>query len=176
MRYEKIKRLTFTAMMTAVAFVLSFAESLLPAASFMMPGSKLGLSNIAVMFAASSMSIGDTAFIIIAKAFFALITRGVTAFLMSLAGGLLSGACMLIIFRKIKGFGYIGTGVASALCHNLGQLLVSLIIMRTPAVLGYAPVLIAASVGTGILTGVLLKFAMPYLKRLDKYIIKERKV
>lgn len=174
MRKEKIQKITFTALMTAMAVALSFAEGLLPAAPFMMPGSKLGLSNIAVMFAASSLGAPETLFIIIAKAFFVLITRGVTAFLMSLAGGLLSGLCLLLIFRKIKGFGFIGTGVASAFCHNLGQLLVSFIIMKTPAVFGYAPVLILMSVGTGLLTGILLKISMPYLKGVGKHIAKER--
>lgn len=161
--------------MTASAVVLSILESFLPTAPFMMPGSKLGLSNIVVMFSASSLGIAETLFIVIAKSFFALITRGVTAFLMSLAGGILSALCLLVIFRKNNGFGFIGTGVMSALCHNFGQLLVSFIIMKTPAVFGYAPILIFASVGTGILTGTLLKVSMPYLKRLSKNITaKER--
>lgn len=172
MRKMKIQRITFTALMTAAAVVLSYVESLLPTAPFMMPGSKLGLSNIAVMFAASSMSVGETLLIVLAKSCFVLITRGVTAFMMSLAGGILSAVCMMIIFQKVKNFGFIGTGVASALCHNAGQLLVSLIIMKTTAVFGYVPVLIFASVGTGILTGTLLKAAMPYLRSLNKFIVK----
>lgn len=174
MRNRKIQRLTFTALMTAAAVVLSIFEGFLPTAPFMMPGSKLGLANIVVMFAASSLGIAETLFIVIAKAFFVLITRGVTAFLMSLSGGLLSALCLIIIFRKVKNFGFIGTGVASALCHNLGQLFVSFIIMNTAAVLGYVPVLVFASAATGVLTGALLGAAMPYLKRLNKYIAKER--
>lgn len=161
--------------MTASAVVLSIVEGLLPTAPFMIPGSKLGLSNIVVMFSASSLGVAETLFIVMAKSLFALITRGATAFFMSLAGGLLSSLCLLIIFRKIKGFGFIGTGVASAFCHNLGQLLVSFIIMKTWSVFGYAPILILTSVGTGILTGTLLKVSMPYLKRLSKNIkAKER--
>lgn len=160
--------------MTAAAVVLSAVESLLPTAPFMMPGSKLGLSNVVVMFAASSMSIAETLFIVIAKSFFVLITRGATAFFMSLAGGLLSAACLLIIFRRVKNFGFIGTGVASALFHNAGQLLVSFIIIGSTAVLGYAPVLIFTSIATGILTGALLRAAYPYLKNLNKFKARER--
>lgn len=172
MRQNKIQRITFTALMTAAAVVLSLAEGLLPAAPFMMPGSKIGLSNIAVMFAASCMSIPETLLTVFAKSCFVLITRGVTAFFMSLSGGVLSALCMLLIFRKFSGFGCIGTGVLSALCHNLGQLLVSLFLMKTAAVFSYAPVLLLSSLLTGVLTGTLLRAAMPYLIKIKKYIIR----
>ena len=131
MRNEKIKRITFTALMTAMAVVLSFVESLLPTAYFMPPGSKLGLSNIPVMFSASKLSVAETLLIVVAKSAFVFITRGFTAFCMSLAGGVLSGLCMIFIFRKTKGFGYMGIGVLSALCHNAGQLIVSFFLVQT---------------------------------------------
>lgn len=166
MRHEKIQRITFTALMTAAALVLSYAENLLPTAAFLPPGAKLGLSNVVIMFAASSLGIADVLLIVIAKAFFAFITRGVTAFLMSLAGGLLSAVCLVLIFRKIKSLGYIGTGVASAFCHNAGQLAVSFLLVKSTAVWGYAPIMCIMSVATGILTGLLLRAAMPYLNNI----------
>ena len=166
MRKEKIKRITLTSLLTALAVVLSFVESLLPTAYFMPPGSKLGLSNIPVMFSASSLSVGETLILVFAKSVFVLITRGVTAFLMSLAGGFLSALCTMFIFRKTKNFGFLGIGVLSALCHNVGQLTVSFFMVKTSAVLGYAPFLLVASVGTGILTGTILRFAMPYFSKL----------
>ncbi|MGN0539208.1 MAG: Gx transporter family protein [Candidatus Fimenecus sp.] len=167
MRNRKIKRLTFTALMTAAAVVLSFAEGLFPASAFLPPGSRLGLSNIPVMFAASALSIGETMLIVVAKAFFVLITRGFTAFLMSLCGGVLSALCMLLIFRRFKSIGCVGTGVLSALCHNAGQLLVSFIIIDSAAVFGYAPVMIIAAAVTGVLTGSVLRAAMPYFYKMN---------
>ena len=173
MRNEKIKRITFTALMTAMAVVLSFVESLLPTAYFMPPGSKLGLSNIPVMFSASKLSVAETLLIVVAKSAFVFITRGFTAFCMSLAGGVLSGLCMIFIFRKTKGFGYMGIGVLSALCHNAGQLIVSFFLVQTTAIIGYAPVLLVASVFTGILTGTVLKISMPYFSKLIKVRVME---
>ena len=173
MRNEKIKRITFTALMTAMAVVLSFVESLLPTAYFMPPGSKLGLSNIPVMFSASKLSVVETLLIVVAKSAFVFITRGFTAFCMSLAGGILSGLCMIFIFRKTKGFGYMGIGVLSALCHNAGQLIVSFFLVQTTAIIGYAPVLLVASVFTGILTGTVLKISMPYFSKLIKVRVME---
>ena len=168
MRNKKVKRITFTALMTAIAVVLSFVESLLPTAYFMPPGSKLGLSNIPVMFSASKLSVGETLLIVFAKSVFVFITRGFTAFCMSLAGGILSALCMVFIFRKTKGFGYMGIGILSALCHNVGQLIVSFFLVQTTAIVGYAPVLLIASVGTGFLTGTLLRLVMPYFSKLKE--------
>ena len=73
---------------------------------------------------------------------------------------------MVLIFRKSKGVGCVGTGVLSALCHNIGQLLVSFIMLKTSAVLGYVPVFLIMSVVTGILTGSLLKVVLPYFDKL----------
>ena len=166
MRSEKIKRITFTALMTAFAVVLSFVESLLPTAYFMPPGSKLGLSNIPVMFSASKLSIGETLLIVIAKSIFVFITRGVTAFFMSLAGGFLSALCMFIMLRKSTGFGFVGVGVLSAICHNTGQLAVSFFMVQSSAIIGYAPIMLITAVITGFLTGTVLKFTMPYFSKL----------
>ena len=154
--------------MTAIAVVLSFVESLLPTAYFMPPGSKLGLSNIPVMFSASKLTVGETLLIVFAKSVFVFITRGFTAFCMSLAGGILSALCMIFIFRKTNGFGYMGIGILSALCHNAGQLIVSFFLVQTTAIVGYAPVLLVASVGTGFLTGTLLRLVMPYFTKLKE--------
>ena len=154
--------------MTAIAVVLSFVESLLPTAYFMPPGSKLGLSNIPVMFSASKLTVGETLLIVFAKSVFVFITRGFTAFCMSLAGGILSALCMIFIFRKTSGFGYMGIGILSALCHNAGQLIVSFFLVQTTAIVGYAPVLLIASVGTGFLTGTLLRLVMPYYTKLKE--------
>ena len=166
MRNEKIKRITFTSLMTAIAVVLSFVESLLPTAYFMPPGSKLGLSNIPVMFSASKLSIGETLLIVIAKSIFVFITRGVTAFFMSLAGGILSALCMFIMLRKSTGFGFVGVGVLSAICHNIGQLAVSFFMVQSSAIVGYVPIMLITAVITGILTGMVLKITMPYFSKL----------
>lgn len=166
MRNNKIKRITFTALMTAISVVLSFVESLLPTAYFMPPGSKLGLSNIPVMFSASKLSIGETLLIVAAKSVFVFITRGFTAFCMSLAGGILSALCMVLLLKKKTDFGYAGIGVLSAICHNTGQLSVSFFLVQSSAVIGYAPVMLIASVVTGLLTGTLLRLTMPYFTKL----------
>ena len=155
--------------MTAFAVVLSFVEGLLPTVYFMPPGSKLGLSNIPVMFSVSKLSVSETLLIVFAKSVFVLITRGATAFFMSLAGGVLSAICMLIMLRKTTDFGFVGIGILSAICHNIGQLLVSFFLVQSGAIIGYAPIMLIASVVTGFLTGTILRVAMPYFVKLFSF-------
>lgn len=173
MKQKEIQKLTITALFTSLSVVLSILESFLPTFAFLPPGAKPGFSNVIVMFSALSLGVFQTLFIIFAKAFFAFLTRGAVAGAMSLAGGLLSGFCMLFVFKKLQNIGCVGAGVLSALCHNIGQLLVSFITVGTTAVFGYAPILLVVSVITGVVTGTVLKVLWPYFKGLEKHFSKE---
>ncbi len=153
--------------MGALALSLSFIESLLPALPFLPPGAKPGLANIVTMFAACSLGLPAALYIAVLKALFALVTRGVTAFFMSLCGGLLSGAAMYILFKFKEKIGLTGISVISALMHNFGQLIVSFFIVGSSAVFGYAPFLILFGIVSGILTGVIFKIILPAVNKLN---------
>ena len=122
----KTNKVALLGIFGAVALVLSFLEGMLvPDIPFLPVGAKPGLSNIVTMFAVSTLSISDAFFIVLIKSAFAGITRGITAFFMSLCGGLMSFAAMCLLFRVFKKnpLGLIGSGVCCALAHNLGQLI-----------------------------------------------------
>ncbi|HOD02241.1 MAG TPA: Gx transporter family protein, partial [Clostridiales bacterium] len=72
--------------LSAQALLLSFLEGLLPS-FFPVQGIKLGLSNIVTMYCVSSPGISYALAVTLFKAFFALITRGAVASLLSLSGG-----------------------------------------------------------------------------------------
>mgnify|MGYP002508369420 CR=1 FL=1 len=115
------------------------------------------------------LSVRETMFIVIAKSVFVFITRGATAFFMSLAGGFLSAVCMLIMLRKTRDFGLVGIGVLSAVCHNIGQLAISFFLVQSSAIIGYAPIMLITAVITGFLTGTVLKITMPYFSKLVSF-------
>lgn len=152
-------------MLAAVAITLSFLESLLPTAAFLPPGAKPGFSNLANMFAASSMGLVPTLGIAVLKAGFAGLTRGLTAFFMSLCGGVLSTLMMALLFRYAKKLGCVGIGILSAVCHNLGQLAVAAVLVGNASVLGYAPVLLVCALIAGTLTGLIFRAALPAVQR-----------
>ena len=151
-------------MLSAVALVLSFLESLIPTSAFFPPGAKAGFSNIATMFAASSMGVIPALAITLVKAGFAGVTRGATAFFMSLSGGMLSTIVMYLLFKYSKRTGYLVIGVVSAIMHNVGQIVVASFLVGNSAVLGYAPVLLISGIITGSITGSVLKAVIPKLK------------
>lgn len=167
------KSIALTGILSSQALSLSYLESLIPAIPGFPPGAKPGFSNIIVMFAAQELSPWQAFAITLIKALFAGLTRGITAFFMSLAGGLLSTAAALIIFKKTKiKFGYIGTAIICAACHNLGQLCIACLLSGTFRLfIGYGPFLLLASALTGFLTGTVLKYVMPALQKQMKFII-----
>lgn len=167
MKKVSTKKVALLGILGALALALSFAESaLMPQVAFLPPGAKPGLANIITMFAASVPGFGSAIYIVILKSLFALITRGATAFLMSLAGGLLSLAVMLLLLR-VKSVSLIGVAVASSCAHNIGQLIVSCILTGTKAVMNYAPFLLLFGVAAGLVTGTVLKAVMPRLEKID---------
>ena len=177
MKNSKTKQIALTALLTSQALALSYLESLIPAVSGFPPGAKPGFSNIAVMFSAQALSIPQTLFIIILKALFAGVTRGFTAFWMSLAGGILSGTAAIILFKtdRLK-LGYIGIGMVCAVLHNLGQLCIASVILGTDSVFtGYGPFLMIASLITGFITGTILKYILPALNKQKDYIFRTNK-
>lgn len=158
------RALALNGLLGALALVLSALEMLLPAMPFLPPGAKLGLSNLATMYAAGCVGLFPALCIAVIKGLFAGMLRGGTAMLMSLAGGLLSTLVMWSVFRW-KRFGLMGVGVLGALAHNAAQLAVAWA-LTSAAVFWYAPVLILFSVATGTITGILLRVVMPLLEKL----------
>ena len=150
-----------TGMLCAAAIALSAAESLFPALPFLPPGAKPGFSNLASMLAAGSLGLGAAISVTVCKAVFAGLSRGVSAALLSLCGGLLS---TVVTYFLLKGrrFGYVGIGIAGAAAHNLGQLCVAALLL-TPAIFGYLPWLLLFAAVTGTLTGLLFGLLEPRL-------------
>ena len=167
---SKTQKIALLGILGAQALVLSFFEMLLPALPFLPPGVKPGFSNIITMFCASTMGFSGAIIITVLKSGFAFLTRGATAFFMSFSGGFLSTVVMCLLLRaKKQPFGLMGIAVISAIFHNLGQLIVSLIISGTPAMLYYVPVLLIFAVLTGMVTGAVLKAVMPLLIKQSKF-------
>ena len=151
------KKITLSALMVALAMILSYIEALIPF-SFGIPGIKLGLANLVVLAALYLFGPVQALLISVVRIFLISITFGsMAALLYSLAGGLLSFAVMLIL-SKVKGFSVIGVSVAGGVSHNLGQLIVAALVVENMNLFFYFPVLILAGVITGLLIGLALGF------------------
>lgn len=148
---KKTKRLVLLAMLTAVAMILSYVESLLPSVGI--PGVKMGLANIAVIFALFHFGWKAAAALSLVRVVLvSLLFGSVGAMLYSLAGAVLSLAVMALL-RRIDRFSTVGISVAGGVAHNAGQILMAMLILQTKQLLGYLPVLAVSGIAGGVLTG-----------------------
>lgn len=161
---KNTKRLVLLAMLTAVAMILSYVESLLPSVGI--PGVKMGLANIAIIFALFRFGWKEAAALSLVRVVLvSLLFGSVGAMLYSLAGAVLSLAVMALL-RRTDRFSTLGVSVAGGVAHNAGQILMAMLILQTRQLLGYLPVLAVAGIGGGILTGLA---AALLIRRIPEY-------
>lgn len=153
----KAKRVAMLGTMTVLALVLSYLESLLPL-SFAVPGIKIGLPNLVIVFALYRMKPKDAVLISLIRVLLVSILFGsVLSLAYSAAGAILSLALMLILKRTGK-FGTTGVSVAGAVAHNFGQILAAVVLLETSRLAWYLPVLILSGTIAGVCIGLLSAF------------------
>ena len=149
----------------ATAVVLSIVEGLFPIPA-PVPGIRLGLSNIVVMFALLNMKKRYALIIALLKALFVLLTRGVIAGILSASGGLASvGVMALLLFLFSGRISYLLISVSGAAFHNIGQIAAASVILSTPLWI-YLPILLVSAILPGFATAVILKTMAPVRLRL----------
>ncbi len=166
---SRAKNLAFSGIFLALTLVLNLIENMNPPITVLTTGVKLGLSNIVVMYCLFNVN-KTTAFSIAAlKSVFVLLSRGATAGMLSFAGGMLSLCVMILIdvLSKDKA-SYLILSIFGGVSHNFAQIAVASVIVKTPMLLYYFPVLIVAGIAAGTLTSVLLKITLPQIAKLKK--------
>ena len=169
------QKTAFYGILSALALLLSVLENyLIPDIPFLPPGAKIGLSNIITMLTASLSGFSGAMYITLLKGLFAFITRGATACIMSLSGGVLSTVvlCLVLKFRKDK-LSFVGVGVLCACFHNLGQLIAAYFILGK-YVFSLAPYLALLGAVTGAVTGAVYKYTAAVFRKQQSLIIKTK--
>lgn len=167
---KKLFTIARTALLSAVAVVLSILESFIPDLPFVLPGMKLGLGNIAVLLAVEVCPLPAVLYVAFIRALFTLVTRGATAFFMSFAGAIVSSLVMyLLAHLKKVNFGCFGIGVAGAVSHNLAQLFAAYFIVGD-AVWVYLPVITIFAVFSGALTALVHYFSLPSVSKVPFFL------
>ena len=151
---KKTQQLALGAMLTALALGLSVMENLFPVTAVIpLPGIKLGLANIVTLFALYRLGAKPAMSILIARCLLGSLFAGnFSALLYSLMGGVVA-MLVMIGLKQSKRLSIFGVSIGGAAGHNLGQIAAACITLGNTAVLGYLPILLAASLITGTLTG-----------------------
>ncbi len=151
-------------MMTALAFILSYVESILPL-QLPVPGMKLGLANIVAVAALYCWGEKEALALSVIRVLLVSLTFGnMAALIYSLAGSLFSWT-MMTVMKKTRRFDAIGVSVAGGMAHNAGQITAAMILLETEAFLYYLPFLMISGVVTGALIGIA---AAEVTKRIKK--------
>ena len=148
----KAKSVALYGLLIALALVLSYLESLVPL-SFAVPGIKMGLPNIVVVFALYRLRWRDAAVISLVRVLLVSVLFGnVFSLAYSAAGAALSLLVMLGMKATGK-FSETGVSVAGAVAHNAGQILVAIFVLETGRLVYYLPVLCISGTVAGICIG-----------------------
>ena len=147
------KKVALYGLLTALALVLSYVEAQIPA-FFVVPGMKLGLTNVVVLTALYRMGNRDALVINVVRIVVVAFTFGsLFSMLYSLAGGFLSFLAMAA-GKKTGRFSVVGVSVLGGVSHNIGQVLVAMAVLENAALVYYLPFLLASGLGAGVLVGV----------------------
>ncbi|MBD5424489.1 MAG: Gx transporter family protein, partial [Allobaculum sp.] len=119
-----MKKITILAMLIAVGILMQLIESFFPIV-MIIPGYKIGLANIAGLFALYAFGIQEMVIVTFLRIFLASLATGTLfsiPFILSISGCTLS--CLAMALAKKSGwFTIYGVSVAGAASHTLGQVL-----------------------------------------------------
>ncbi|NLD48211.1 MAG: Gx transporter family protein [Clostridiaceae bacterium] len=164
---NKTRKTVLLAILVSQALVLSIIESGIPV-PVPVYGVKLGLANIITIIVIVFFGLRETIAVVLARTILSSVFagQGLSYFLFSIAGGLLSAAVMSLLYKSRPGlFSITGISLAGAVAHNIGQIIVAGIIMKDFAVAIYLPVLLVSGCITGFFVGLVSNFLKNALEK-----------
>ena len=159
----KTKKLTVLSLCIAIAMVLSFIESQIPA-FVAIPGVKAGLANIAVVYALYKLGWKEAILVSMVRVVLvSLLFGNFMSLFYSLAGAALSLIGMIVL-KKTDSFSCVAVSVTGGVLHNIGQILIAGIILETDVLRYYLPFLLVSGTIAGIIIGILAAYLV---RRVD---------
>ena len=149
----KTKKVAMLGLTIALAMIMSHIEALVPL-SFAVPGIKMGLANIVIIFVLYKIGTKEAILVSIIRVILvSLLFSNVMAMAYSIAGAVLSLGIMWIL-KKTDKFSVIGVSIAGGIMHNVGQIIMAVILLGTEQIALYLPVLIITGTATGVVIGI----------------------
>lgn len=168
-----MKKIAQCGLLVSLALVLSLIERLIPLQAVIpIPGIKLGLPNIVLLFALTMLDFKQTIIIFICRIVLASIFAGsFTGFLFSFLGGLFAINIMYILLKfEDKFFSFYGISVAGAAAHHIGQIIAAVFVLDSIYIISYLPALLICSFPLGFITGYISKTVLNHLKQIKTHL------
>jgi heptaprenyl diphosphate synthase len=148
----KAKKLAVYGLLVALAMILSYVEALIPL-SFAVPGIKMGLPNIVVLFALYKIGFREAATISLVRVMLSSILFGNMFTLVYSASGAVLSLLVMYLLRRSGKFSTAAVSVAGGVAHNVGQIIVAIFVLETAGLIYYLPALCVSGVVAGLLIG-----------------------
>ena len=159
---QETLRWTRIGMLAALAMLLGYLETFVP---IPIPGVKLGLANIAILIALAQGDVGGAFGIAMIKVLAAGLLFGSPVTMAYSAVGTLFAFLLMAPLSRIPGMHVVALSVVGAVAHELGQLVVAMLLLGTPLVWYSAPMLLVAGCATGALCGMVAASTVALLQR-----------
>lgn len=149
-----VKKLTQLSVLITIAVIIFVLEMQLPPLT-PIPGIKMGLSNIITLVVMILFSRKDAFIVLMSRIIISSIFAGqMTAFIYSIAGGLVSFCFMSLFTLFINKDKIWIISIFSAIGHNIGQIAVAILITSTWRIIFYLPILLISGIISGAFTGI----------------------
>ena len=160
------RRVAICGLLLSMMLILGWVEHMIPL-NATIPGIKLGLSNSVLIFAVYMLDIPTSYVLMALKVLLSCAFLGTPASMMmyGFAGGLLSLTGMVLLSR-VKGIHQITVSMVGGVLHNVGQVGMAIIILKTPMLLYHMAVLMLVGLGCGLLTGVCASLVMKHMRHM----------
>lgn len=163
---NKAKKVAYLGLMAAVALILSYVEALFPPIYAAVPGIKVGLPNIVIIFMLYRFGLKEAAAVSLVRlAAVALLFGSVMTLAYSLAGAVLS-LTLMALCKRFNIFTTVGVSVVGGVSHNLGQIIVAMIVMETAQIGYYMAVLAITGTLAGVFIGLAGNLLLKYMKNV----------
>ena len=160
---NKTEKLTKLALTVSFALILSFIESKIPA-FVAIPGVKVGLANIAVIFTLYKFGVKEAITVsLIRVLIISTLFGNPISMIYSVSGALLSFVVMIIL-KKLTPLSEVAVSVSGGIMHNIGQIGAASIMLETNVVIYYLPFLLLSGTVAGIVVGIIAALLIKRIK------------
>lgn len=151
------RKLALLGILSALGLVVFLLESLIPLPP--LPGAKLGFANIFSLLALLWFGLPEAlAVVLVRTALGSLFAGNVSMLLYSLSAGAAAALFSRLLLFALPRISLLCVSIASAVLHNLVQLLVYCALTGTMLLFAYSPYLCLMGAGAGAVVGLLVTF------------------
>lgn len=158
MKTVKTRKLTTLSLLTAIALTIFMVEAQIPPLT-PIPGIKMGLANIVTVFTVFAIGPKEAALVLFVRVFLGAVFAGNFSTIFYSAAGGICAILVTILLRKILTKKQLWVaGICGAIAHSVGQMAMAMLLLATPGLVVYLPVMIVASILSGTFTGLCAQF------------------